>query len=287
MSNERHKYEYVVDPNADTAATKVVRMVGLAKKVLEIGSGPGSITRLLSEASKCHVTALEIDPDAIEKVQAFCDKVYEVDLNDGAWPDLLANDRFDVVVAADVLEHLYQPLVALTAMGKLVTDDGYVVVSLPHVGHASIVACLLDENFEYRDWGLLDRTHIRFFGLKNMQTLFSDAGLKIVAAEFVAKHPAETEFAPRWEAISIVARAAALSNPHGLVYQVVLKAVPVAAAGYPLVLMDVPVTQSALTPLNTKSLLSMLTQFARRRARRYLKPSTRVMLRSFSKRFGM
>ena len=44
---------------------------------------------------------------------------------------------------------------------------------------------MLQEDFEYRNWGLLDRTHIRFFGIKNIQALFENAGLKIVHAEFV------------------------------------------------------------------------------------------------------
>lgn len=47
----------------------------------------------------------------------------------------------------------------------------YGTLSLPHVGHAAIAGCLIDEDFEYRQWGLLDRTHVRFFGIKNVQNL--------------------------------------------------------------------------------------------------------------------
>lgn len=285
--DKRHKYEYAVDPTADTAPARVVRMVGEGKNVLEIGSGPGSITRLLSEVSKCRITALEIDPDAIEKVRPFCHEVHQSDLNDSSWPCLLAAQLFDVVVAADVLEHLYQPLAALTAMRNLVTPEGYVVISLPHVGHAAVVACLLDEDFEYRDWGLLDRTHIRFFGIKNMQALFADAGLKIVAAEFVIRHPDVTEFAPRWAAISEAARAVALANRHGLVYQVVLKAVPVDAPGTALMLMDLPPLGAPLPVPGPVSPSSGWRQFARQMARDHLSPSARAGLRDFAKKLGM
>ena len=241
----RHKYEYTVDPEADTAAVRVVRMVGECKRVLEVGSGPGSITRLLHELGKCRVTALELDQEAISKVSAYCDRVHQVDLNDGSWPRLLGDERFDVVLAADVLEHLYQPLSALEAMGRLVNASGYVVVSLPHVGHASVAACLVDEDFEYREWGLLDRTHIRFFGIKNMQSLFECAGLKIVAAEFVVRHPEETEFAQRWLTLAKDLQKALLSNPFGMVYQVVIKAVPEGRADQPVLLMSMQVQQTS------------------------------------------
>lgn len=56
---QRHKYEYEVDMNDEShVATKVLRMVGSDRRVLEIGPGPGSITRLLNG---CAATAVEID----------------------------------------------------------------------------------------------------------------------------------------------------------------------------------------------------------------------------------
>ena len=229
-----HKYEYAVDPGSDSAAARVVRMVGQNKQVLEVGPGPGSITGLLYELGKCKITALERDEDAISKVSQYCAHVH----ND-SWPELLGDKKFDVVVAADVLEHLYEPLPALEAMGRLVNENGSVVISLPHVGHIAVLACLLAEDFEYREWGLLDYTHIRFFGVRNVQSLFEAAGLKIVQAEYVIRHPEETEFAPRWAELSRNVQKALLSNPFGMVYQIVIKAVPSARPGKGISLMSV------------------------------------------------
>ncbi len=82
------------------------------------------------------------------------------------------NDKFEVIVAADVLEHLYDPWATLRTVRDILDTDGYVVVSLPHIGHNAVIACILQEDFEYQDWGLLDKTHIRFFGIENMQQTF-------------------------------------------------------------------------------------------------------------------
>ena len=146
--------------------------------------------------------------------------------------------KFEVVIAADVLEHLYNPLATLKAMKGLLDDNGCIVVSLPHAGHSVIQACLFDEDFEYRDVGLLDRTHIRFFGIKNIQKLFEDADMKIIHAEFVVRNPENTEFAERWANTPQALRNVLEKNPFGSVYQVVVKAVSNKTEGEGIIMMN-------------------------------------------------
>ncbi len=227
VEEKRHNYEYKVDPASETAPANVVRLVGRHKRVLEIGCGPGSITKLLAQQGQCSVTGLELDPEAIKKVTPYCAAVMQADLNSSDWPHLLdGGERFDVVVAADVLEHLYDPWTSLQQMVPFIRPDGFMVVSLPNAGHAAVASCLINGDFEYHDWGLLDRTHIRFFCLKNIEDLFARAGLKIIEAHYVVKRPEETEFAASWSRLPVTVREALSSSPHAHVYQVVVKAVP-------------------------------------------------------------
>lgn len=231
MSDKRHNYEYDVDSSSETAPANVIRLVGNNKRVLEIGCGPGSITKLLHQENNCQVTGLELDTEAIKIVAPFCAKIFQADLNSVEWPRLLDGlEAFDVVVAADVLEHLYDPWTTLRRMVPFIRSDGYMVISLPHVGHAAIVACLINGDFDYRDWGLLDRTHIRFFGLKNIEDMFTQAGLKIIEAKYVITPPEETEFAGSWAKLPVAVKEVIGSCVHAHVYQVVVKAVP---SGYP------------------------------------------------------
>ena len=154
------------------------------------------MTRVLRDNFGCRVTAVEIDEQVIAALTPFCERVYRADLNDPAWTEVLAQEaKFDVVIVADVLEHLYEPWSALPAIRQWLTRDGYIIVSVPHTGHNSVIAALLTEDIQYRDAGLLDRTHIRFFGMKNIQALFDDAGLAITEAQFVVRLPEQTELA--------------------------------------------------------------------------------------------
>ena len=278
MEIVRHKYEYPVDVNADTAPARVVRMVGENKRVLEIGAGPGSITKLLQAIGNCRITALEIDSEAIKKLAVYCERIYQADLNDPTWPLILKDEaKFEVVVAADVLEHVYEPKAVLSAMKQFLNDTGCIVISLPHIGHSAVHACLTEENFEYRDWGLLDRTHIRFFGIKNMQKLFEDAGLKIAHAEFVVRKPEQTEFADIWSRTSSTLRSALAQNPFGLVYQVVVKAVPITAEARGISLMDLPVEAGkAACRGGLRAFVSP-----------YVSPRVRIKLRSLAAKIGI
>jgi len=232
MKCSHHNYAYEVDTSSETAPANVVRMVGQSKRVLEIGCGPGSITKVLAKQGGCQVTGLELDPEAIKDVTSHCVQVIQADLNSSEWPSLLDGvERFDVVVAADVLEHLYDPWKTLQRMVPLINSNGYLVISLPHVGHAAVMSCLINGDFEYRDWGLLDRTHIRFFGIENIKALFAQANLKIIEAKYVTKPPEETEFVTGWSRLSSTVQDALMSSEYSEVYQVVVRAVPTDYSG--------------------------------------------------------
>jgi 2-polyprenyl-3-methyl-5-hydroxy-6-metoxy-1,4-benzoquinol methylase len=251
-----HKYEHDVDLRRQSASAHVVHLVGQNKRVLDVGCGPGSITRVLVEQGGCRVTAVERDADAIAQVRPYCESVVQADLNSEDWPRRLdGTERFDVIVAADVLEHLYDPWQTLRRMTTLLAPQGYLVISLPHAGHAAVASCVLDSDFDYQDVGLLDRTHIRFFGLRNMETLFAQAGLKIVEARYVLRHPQDTEFEARWEKLPYSIRKTLTRRAHAYVYQVVSRLVRVTDPGEPVALAAPPPPR---TPLTLRSLKARL-----------------------------
>jgi 2-polyprenyl-3-methyl-5-hydroxy-6-metoxy-1,4-benzoquinol methylase len=217
-------YVFDVDPNSDTAAANVLRLVGRDKDVLEIGAGPGSIAKPLIALNGCRVTALEYDANCIPILKEFCVDVVQGDLNTPGWGEVFGKRRFDAVVIADVLEHLVNPWETLREVTQYLRPGGSVVSSIPNANHAAMMAMILDDNVDYQDWGLLDRTHIRFFGAKNLQRLFRQAGLKIVDALFVVRTPEMTEFAENWKKTPEQVRAALELGAYSQIYQTVVKA---------------------------------------------------------------
>lgn len=238
----RRKYEYEIRTRGNSAAAIVVRMVGTNKRVLEIGAGPGSITSVLRTHGDCRITAIEIDAGATEKLSSFCESVHSCDLNDNGWTSVVSEgEKFQVVVAADVLEHLHNPEATLRAMGSLIDNDGYVVVSLPHIGHNGVIACMVQGDFAYGDAGLLDGTHLHYFCIENIQRLFDEAEYIILEAEFVVLKPERTEFADFWRRLPAKLKRGLALNRFGTIYQVVIKARPALSHERGLTLTALPV----------------------------------------------
>lgn len=248
MGDTNHTYHYSIDMRLDSAPAAVLAMVAPGSRVLEIGAGPGSITRRLIADKGCDVTALEVEETALAILKQVCDKVVAADLNAEGWSDALRADHglFDYVIAADVLEHVYDPARVLSGMQALLKPQGSVILSLPHVGHCAVLACLMDEDFEYRDWGLLDRTHVRFFGIKNIDRLYRAQGMAVEEARFIVRTPEMTEFAHRWHRMPRDVQRALRANPFADVYQVVTRARPAALVAAPVVLTDQPVPRPNL-----------------------------------------
>lgn len=274
IRSRKHNYEYDFDPSRNTAPAKVVRMVGHNKRVLEIGAGPGSITKILKKNNGCRITGVEIDSTAIAKLSEFCEAVYQCDLNAPEWTSELSGcGTFDVIVAADVFEHLYNPQETLAALKPFLSPDGYLVISLPHIGNNAIIASILDSDFKYHNFGLLDKTHIRFFGIKNIQQLVENSGYKILAAEFVINPPEKTELASHWEKLPAGIKSALANNRYGSVYQVVMKVVPARDDQSGLNLADI-----AVPPYDTASIESFKARVSR---------EMRFRVRLFASKFGV
>ena len=125
-----------------------------------------------------------------------------------------------------MLEHLYDPWQVLNGMASLLSESGSVIVSLPHAAHSVVLASLYGGGLEFRESGILDKTHIRWFGFKNIEAMHARAGLGIVRCHLVFRSPEETELAETWRSLPAEMREALGRRNYGNVYQIVTEAVP-------------------------------------------------------------
>ena len=238
-------YEYKFKLNGDTSAAAILRFVSEGSKVLDLGAGSGSITRQLVKVKKCDVTALENNPSAVAKLKTFCKDVVTLDLNDAKWPEQLStyqqqnkrHQKFDYVIAGDVLEHLYDPWSVMNGMASLLGENGRVIVSVPHAGHSTVVAAFYNSYIPLRESGIFDKTHIRFFGLQNIEDLYEDAGLAIAQVHYVIRTPDVTDFAEAWRALPEHLKQTLSKREYADVYQVVTEAAPKALVSQPIKLL--------------------------------------------------
>jgi GT2 family glycosyltransferase/SAM-dependent methyltransferase len=164
--------------NKNSSHALLIELTGRNKDVLEVGTSTGYISRILKERGNT-VTGIEIDPEAGEIAGQHCDTMIIGDIEKLDLDAYLTPSSFDVIIFGDVLEHLVSPEDVLKKVKKYLRPDGYLAVSLPNVCHGDIILNLLMDNFGYTSMGLLDATHLRFFGLRNIIDLFSRCGYSI------------------------------------------------------------------------------------------------------------
>lgn len=228
--NKKNLYE--IEPNGHDAPSLLLRAVGHGQKVLEIGCASGVQSRAMREQD-CRVTGIEIDAEAAEQARAFCERVIVADLETLDFEVVLAEERFDVITFADVLEHLRHPERVLETARRYLRPGGRIIASIPNVVHAGLILEMAKGRFDYRPYGLLDDTHIRFFTLKSITALFHSCGLEIVQLERASRSLERTEFAinrplaPRELDMLNSIRA---NNPEYETYQIIVCAHPAAMA---------------------------------------------------------
>jgi len=158
-----------------------LREAGLGgKKVLEMGVGDASLTKRMFEMGAI-VDTIEMDPIAGEVASSYCRAVYQENLEH--LDKINLQDQYDVVVMADVLEHLKNSEFVLSKAKSYVKTGGLLVVSLPNVANIYVRLNLLFGRFPYHTRGILDKTHVQFFTLKTAEQLLIRTGWVIVGED--------------------------------------------------------------------------------------------------------
>src|SRR5688572_21871280 len=121
------RYDTDVDlSNRNNSHTLMVELVGGSKRVLDVGCATGYLAKALVERG-CTVSGLEFDAQAAEEARSHLDRLVVGDLETMDLAEAFGDERFDVIVFGDVLEHLRDPLAALRKAEALLADRGSVV----------------------------------------------------------------------------------------------------------------------------------------------------------------
>jgi 2-polyprenyl-3-methyl-5-hydroxy-6-metoxy-1,4-benzoquinol methylase len=174
------RYPFVQSPHSTHA--KIIELVGSGKRVLDVGCGAGYLSKELKK-NGCYVVGIEIDKEAAEIAKNILDAVIVADVEEIR--DIPYREGFfDVIVFADVLEHLKRPDKVLLKFKSYLSKDGYAVASIPNIANWHYRLSLLFGRFDYEESGILDKTHLRFFTLKTAKGLFESTGYKIVHVDY-------------------------------------------------------------------------------------------------------
>lgn len=180
-----HPPEYFSHVRRDIAPLLPARTA----RVLELGCGAGATVNWLRSIRQVdHALGLELDPVAAARARQVFDEVVVCDLEQAR--PALEPGRYDLVLALNVLEHVYDPWSVLRWAREAMVPGGTLIISLPNVAHYSVALPLaLRGAWTYTDEGILDRTHKRFFNMATACELVAESGFTVTGTDY-------TELAP-------------------------------------------------------------------------------------------
>ncbi|MHC1635416.1 MAG: class I SAM-dependent methyltransferase [Candidatus Methanospirareceae archaeon] len=178
LSRQKEYYEdywkrggMIYGPQLEDKRAFIKKYVGRGKKILDIGCGEGYVSSVLVEDNE--VYGLEISEVAVEKAREKGIKALFSNLEHIPFPD----KSFDVVLALDILEHLFDPIFVLREANRVLKDDGILLISIPNA--ANIYSRLVflftgeikdaAEVSEKRTPEFMFSEHIRFFSAKKIR----------------------------------------------------------------------------------------------------------------------
>jgi methionine biosynthesis protein MetW len=165
------------------AAGMIAGLTPPNKRVLDVGCGTGSLSRLLMDMRGARLVGIE--PDLQRATTA---RTRGIDARHGFFDEAAVQNlgKFDVVVFADVLEHLPDPASALQLTRQVLEPDGVVIASVPNIAHWSVRLELLCGRFDYQSCGIMDATHLRWFTERSLRALFESSGYRVEAVQQTA-----------------------------------------------------------------------------------------------------
>lgn len=155
-------------------------IAGTPKKIIEIGTGSGALAKeVKAKYSDVNYVGVEVSAEYVEMSRRFCNSVYFENIENASGELLREFSSADIVIMADVLEHLIDPWKFLKRLRGWLRQDSTLIVCLPNIQHWSVQIGLLAGNFDYSEVGLLDKTHLRFFTRKTTVKMFAESGYVI------------------------------------------------------------------------------------------------------------
>jgi len=218
-------YDYAIEQiDEKTTLGMMLKLIRPNSLVLECGSATGYMTRLMRERLNARVYIVEYVKNSFDRALPFAQDGICTDLMESAWSEKFKDIRFDYIIFADVLEHLYNPVNVLKRAVSLLKEEGSVLLSVPNIAHNDVLISFYHDDMEYTQTGLLDDSHIRFFTANSLKKLCADAGLYMESLRYVQMSTFTTEQARVRDAADETLYRQLFERKNGEVYQFVMEA---------------------------------------------------------------
>ena len=168
--------EYQLKPSEDSSHGRISTLLKHRppSRILDLGCSSGLLSERLRDIGH-EVTG--VDVVELAGVDDRTDQFFRADLNEGIPSEV--GSGFDIVLAADVLEHLVNPGALMSQVREVISDDGVALFCVPNIAHWYPRFRSTLGMFDYDQRGILDSTHLRFFTRRSIRKLVERQGFSV------------------------------------------------------------------------------------------------------------
>lgn len=148
-----------------------------ARSMIELGCGEGALGHAVKQRQRCRVVGVELDRNAAAIARKRIDDVYQGDVEEVV---SLLHEKFDCIVASEIIEHVVDPWALLADLRRISAPGGLLIISIPNIAHASIINDLLHGRFDYTYIGLTCVGHLRFFTRRSIEDMLRMSGWAVL-----------------------------------------------------------------------------------------------------------
>lgn len=176
MSEEYYKNRVEQYGMGHTRRERILQLLGGSDlRVLDIGCGNGSLGARVRELGNW-VEGIELSDAALQTARERLDQVWQFDLTK-PWPEEVRD--MDVVIAAEVLEHMFDPVSVLQHAARSLKPGGHLIVTTPNFLTWTNRLRFLVGRFTYQTEGMFDFGHIRWFTYSYLREVLDAAGFEL------------------------------------------------------------------------------------------------------------
>lgn len=183
--------------NTHYASSILLKSIPARITVLDVGCATGYFGSYLVNKMGCTVDGIEYDSEAAMIARQHYRQVWTGNVEDASLTNAISGP-YDVVMFPAVLEHLVNPGLVLKGLRRVLAPAGFIIANVPNVAHYSLRWSLLKGYWSYTDYGLLDRTHLRFYTLETARELIENAGYSVIQTQWSDEGIGILESLIRW-----------------------------------------------------------------------------------------
>lgn len=159
--------------------------------ILDVGCGTGALGSFYQKNQDCKVYGIEISQNAYLEAKKNLFEVVKGNVEIMELP--FSENFFDVVIMGDVLEHLINPISTLEKLSAVLKPGGKIYITVPNIRHwKTLLALVFKDQWDYKSWGILDYTHLRFYTLSSICKMLKTNNFRISDAQRVIQSPSKS-----------------------------------------------------------------------------------------------